>query len=511
MTILSLRRQQVIEPALWEDARAFFQIAGDGMRRNPGRVVGLGLFWAWLQVVFVVAGNSPVMPFLRIDAHNQIWMFSLLVSVITCLATFFAANTLSGIVDRKALIIVAHLFMAVGSGSLALTVWLKPTLSLSVVGIVLTGLGSAVTFLVWGKQLAGLSLKGVLFHMIAGSFITAAVYLFTTFLVPITQQFVTVLLPAITGLLLIRTGNNKRRVDCSCPGSGGVRGAEGVTGTMGTTRADRIFSLDLLLLVVLVGLSFGMIRAMTFGHLTSSMRLLTLATVIGIAIGGLLLLATAIVFKKSNHLYLMSQISFPLLAAGFLLTPIVPTAFPWPVVVFSIGHNYFYVLLWVLYVDQTQQMGRNAVAVFAIGQFAFLGSMLIGSLIGESLMFAVSFSGQAITIISSVMVYLIIMGLTFMFRRSRAQKEAVLDNTRLNIEEACRIVAARFSLTPREADILILLAKGHSRSEICDMLYLSVNTVKSYTAHLYEKLGIHSRREAARLVEAERSRENKGL
>jgi DNA-binding CsgD family transcriptional regulator len=53
------------------------------------------------------------------------------------------------------------------------------------------------------------------------------------------------------------------------------------------------------------------------------------------------------------------------------------------------------------------------------------------------------------------------------------------------------------SLTPREYELLDLLAEGLSNKEIAARLYLSVRTVEGHLANLYGKLGIRSRTEAA--------------
>jgi two-component system nitrate/nitrite response regulator NarL len=48
-------------------------------------------------------------------------------------------------------------------------------------------------------------------------------------------------------------------------------------------------------------------------------------------------------------------------------------------------------------------------------------------------------------------------------------------------------------LSPRELEILGLLATGASAPDIASALYLSTSTVKTYLHHLYEKLGVSDR------------------
>lgn len=51
-------------------------------------------------------------------------------------------------------------------------------------------------------------------------------------------------------------------------------------------------------------------------------------------------------------------------------------------------------------------------------------------------------------------------------------------------------------LTPRELDVLNLIAIGRSNKEICEELYLALSTVKGYTQNIYGKLQVNRRTEA---------------
>ncbi len=53
-------------------------------------------------------------------------------------------------------------------------------------------------------------------------------------------------------------------------------------------------------------------------------------------------------------------------------------------------------------------------------------------------------------------------------------------------------------LTEREAEVLRLIALGHTNAEIAAMLFLSVRTVESHRAHIQQKLGRSTRAELVR-------------
>jgi len=57
--------------------------------------------------------------------------------------------------------------------------------------------------------------------------------------------------------------------------------------------------------------------------------------------------------------------------------------------------------------------------------------------------------------------------------------------------------ASPFGLTPREGDVLRLLAEGHTDREIAEMLFIGPRTVQTHVANLFGKLGVNARAEAA--------------
>ncbi|OEY04547.1 response regulator transcription factor [Corynebacterium sp. Marseille-P4321] len=79
--------------------------------------------------------------------------------------------------------------------------------------------------------------------------------------------------------------------------------------------------------------------------------------------------------------------------------------------------------------------------------------------------------------------------------RSTARGDATMSpgvRDRLDTRER----APRSSLTPRELEVLQLVAAGKSNREIGAELMLSEATVKSHLVHIYDKLGVRSRTSA---------------
>ena len=54
-------------------------------------------------------------------------------------------------------------------------------------------------------------------------------------------------------------------------------------------------------------------------------------------------------------------------------------------------------------------------------------------------------------------------------------------------------------ITPRELDILVLIANGMSNREIAEKLFVSENTVKTHCARAFDKLGARRRTQAVQM------------
>ena len=66
-----------------------------------------------------------------------------------------------------------------------------------------------------------------------------------------------------------------------------------------------------------------------------------------------------------------------------------------------------------------------------------------------------------------------------------------------------RAAKARTNLTPRESEVHELLAQGLTNEEIAKLLYISLSTTKVHVKHIYDKLGVRSRLEAARALSSD--------
>lgn len=86
-----------------------------------------------------------------------------------------------------------------------------------------------------------------------------------------------------------------------------------------------------------------------------------------------------------------------------------------------------------------------------------------------------------------------------------AQRLALESSADDGLTNACKRLANEKCLTEREAEVLVILARGHTIARVQDDLYISKGTAVTHRRHIYRKLDIHSKQELLDLVDKYRN------
>lgn len=201
------------------------------------------------------------------------------------------------------------------------------------------------------------------------------------------------------------------------------------------------------------------------------------------------------------------RVAFPLAVAGFLLLPFLGEAYGF-VLDFFVAVFYQYVELILFYVLATRPPAGQRLALSGIAFAIFWTGVNSGLLLGTWLTGATVEQFVRLTAIGMIATYFLAMGLFFLLKDRDTQNKRD-DSLRDAIEEVsdfqtvCNDVGRKYNLSKREAQMFSYLVRGRSSTYICDELYLSRNTVKSYIKSLYAKLDIHSKQELLDFFERE--------
>jgi NarL family two-component system response regulator LiaR len=73
------------------------------------------------------------------------------------------------------------------------------------------------------------------------------------------------------------------------------------------------------------------------------------------------------------------------------------------------------------------------------------------------------------------------------------EKQVYVDNTNFTLNEA---ELEKLGISRRELEVLELMSQGLSNQEIAEKLFVSLNTIKTHTSRLFEKLDVKRRTQA---------------
>lgn len=257
----------------------------------------------------------------------------------------------------------------------------------------------------------------------------------------------------------------------------------------------------LMALAFVVGFSLGIVHDITFDSQPWSLTRYY-CLLLSVLLAGVLLFCSTRGYTKGNSVSLLF-IGIVIVATSFLTFAFSSANITLTLIVNILGFYFFNALFWVLCTNYARQNNSpiwlfiTAYAANQLGQFA-------GTLLGQAGLTTHVGNGPDFTLVASGGAYLILIIaiaiLLKMQRRPPSVKTKTLSDLR---QESCQRIAERYGLSPRETDVVELLAQGRDRAYIASELTISVETVKTHISRIYEKLDIHSRQELLTLLEGD--------
>jgi DNA-binding CsgD family transcriptional regulator len=241
------------------------------------------------------------------------------------------------------------------------------------------------------------------------------------------------------------------------------------------------------------------------------------------------LLITIRFFKHLNFgkPYLFFMVAIAIVVALIPLLQIYNSTFT---NIIDLSSSVFSFLVWCLLAFIAFEKRILSTIVFGFGRGAFMAGNTLGWLIGVKIMPSIAGTDQEIFVYIGL-AFLILVTTTLVFSEKDFDRlfspisEIELDLNDLAMEFtgehprtekasdrerpyliACKNVGNMARLSTREQSILELLALGRGSENIAKRLTISLNTVRTHTHNIYNKLSVHSRQELIELIEAERDR-----
>ncbi len=419
---------------------------------------------------------------------------SLLIEV----ATFIALALLSlrrskPLRDRRGILVVAVVaccaFGVAQCDVLIGGAWEAPLIS-GIVRCVVRGVFPAILWIAWAETLACFDSRHVLTSYIVASLFAAGLTLFASNLPALALACVSYLSLVISVALMVVIG----------------RGLENKEGACESAEAGA-WTFPAVPVLLMAVFAFANVFARNLLQLENR----GIAD-IGVVVVMALLLVMLAVRKTRFRVWSLYAMAFPLTLFGlFALGDPTGSLGTLSIICIHAGDGLFAVFIGVVLCNISYRWGVSAAMLFGCAKAASALASLCGGFVAS---YARVLDGGTLTLLLGLV------GTGFaacyvVFTKTPSSEAtwgiAVADVEAANaIEEkpgeeesvwsACAHLAYRYGLTRREEQVLALVARGYTASQIEEELSITNSTVKTHTNAVFRKLGVHSRKEIVDMV-----------
>ena len=461
--------------------------AADELQAGWPRWTSFACIWLWSCLV----GKT----YLTSGALSQLSGIFAVPTVMTLLANVamltvivFLSDSLATIVGSRGAMTLAGILLTGGSLGIAITAYTSSATAF-IAGSCLGGAAIGFLKIAWGEMFSRMSLQRGLVDM-GLSLVTSTLMFLALFAAPLAAQVGALVLCALPCSWLTWEGARRLGENPTPPPPPGA--ARTIS-----------FSWTLLILPALVGLTFGLMGSVL------ALRPTTTAGMVGPAVaefaaGVLLLVASLLLSRRfgASQIYALGLVGT---AAGAALASVsaVPT---WLAAsVNELGFAIFYFFMVVYWGDLARRMNRPVVRTYAFGYLVFQASQIPGFFMGGALAPNTEQALSPLVFLSIVLALFVTVLLVFNDPRSALHQWLAAGEPTENGDEipnACAELAGQYALTPREHEVLGLLARGRTAAYVGHSLGISQGTAKTHIRSIYHKMDIHTQQDLMDLIEA---------
>lgn len=458
------------------------------------KYVGFALLLAWHYVLWFVR---------NFFFHTQLLDKSVTLSwVASLLLTAVFLFILAGLLGRKRHlsdhpIVLPAAMIAASSGTVALGFFpfhLAPA-GLYLVAIIIQSVSEATLWILWGERYACVKANFTINHIGTVFGITLFLCVFVASLLPpmITAPAAALLPLASGALLAFARKDEKRAFPVLLPRSATSSGFKNMLGVGFVTLLACAACYFLSCIIPWEVLPTGE-DSFTFGILGGALFILVIAGIYTLSRNRLN------IFKIYPALLIAIMVGFSLFLSS--------TFAYFPAFIVGIGAQSLFEVLLIMYFGILTTKGYATPAL----TFAMTGGFVrLGLAAGNSL--ALWYESMAVPVTQALtpptclafMCLLAVVLVPLVRMEFSIVALTAAPPTRNEVEEICAEAAAEFGLSAREAEILLLIARGHTTNSMAEKLVISPYTVNTHIRHIYDKMQIHKRSELLNYLNMQRS------
>ncbi|NTW29444.1 MAG: hypothetical protein HGA39_08810 [Coriobacteriia bacterium] len=460
-------------------------------RRSPGYSAAASIVIIALGIASFRASATSMFKY-DADMGTQFsYALSMLVQVVAVISVIAFSDRL--LKSRRALALVFWGSLAIvlaGTSLVLLSLDLDPASSTLAydAGVALSGAGSAAALLGWGTSFCSLAPRQSAVAVCLGFFIHSILACLFDVLPKAFTLYSVFVFPIIASTLLAYYYYSRKE---------SIR----LYSTRTASLSPSQLPWGIISLLVLCYLTSSVLSVIVSG-LTTPMTALLQPLVFGVSLGIVCLWIYAL--KRDDPESLWPMFVLGLLGCLLIYLTSWPSDSSLLVGLMATMKQWSMMFYWVLLAVLIYQLGLSPVVFFGLGNL-LIGS--VGRLIVEFSMSSVdgtqaTLSATFFTSLIAVFAFLIVVAAFYALKSKRSlipDKRAPEAGS--NIEEAMNHIAQEYCLSKREIEVVGFLVRGYTFGQMGKEMFLSIDTVRSYSKTLYRKLGIHKKQELYSLIE----------
>lgn len=458
--------------------------AFDGSYKPAMKYVGLALMLSWHYTLWFVPEAFFPTPLLS-DGITYSWLIMLGASVLTLLLTPTILGRRRYLSSHHWLLWAIPVVLAAGTLYLTLVAFTLESPTSAYAVSVIIGIGSGLYWILWGEFFAKIKANFSIHHIGPVVAVTLLISLtLATLLPPPFSSIFASLLPLISGFAL--TGASKCNQEASFP----------ALLPASTTKGGIKSMIIVCLISFMASIACYFLVAIIPWELLPT---LDKSFTFGVMGGAILMLIITIACKASRQKYnifkmlpwllILIVIAFALFLADSVLY--------FAAFILALAVSSVFELLLVMYFGILTSKGYAAPAL----AFGLSGGFIrAGIALGNAL--AIYYEkhpglSEAITPETALVLICILVALVIPLVRQEYSIAKLTSDppSESDLEVRCTAVSQEFKLSAREAEIVILMARGYTADNIAKKLVISPYTVNTHIRHIYEKMSIHKRSE----------------
>ncbi len=488
------------------------QAEGRGAPLLPWALVGLGVFVAWLCCthlpgMFVFARDGSAAEVV-VDYGMRAGDIGLFVAVAAL------GRRLGPVSSHRALCVGSIALCAAGTLALPyLAVLPGVPLALLAALSVASAVGGAVLFLLWAEAYVQLGSTRCLLFGALSCLVAGAVALVASNMEYDASCVAVALLPALSGVMAAVSLSRLpgERVWRTAAGAGDGGAAEPADRPLGAGRQAVSYPVPwkLVVLMALAGFASGFAGSL----LVDADGIGAVHRVMATALFGALLLVAFVARSGNVDVRYLAWVTLPVAVVSFALIPLVSQQ-AGLLVSFLVKLSYVAFALFALLMlaNVCHRCDIPSARVFAAGRASSEAAMFAGILLRRWMRAQGVLDGGEMLWLIALIGLVATVGCVLIWHSERSVTSdwgvcgidtasgLAVKTPREQLLERVEALSAERGLTPREKEILSLIAQGQEAADIEGELFLSHNTLKTHLRHIYAKLGVHTRAEALEVL-----------